>query len=195
MKPMRRSFRRTNRDQMLLPIGWLFADLLLMLAMLFLVANTGYIPALQISKPTPIVKPIPPTPTPTLVSLDLNPIEFNLTNIDYKTLLSSHPQSAIAAIQNQVKVQKQLWGRRAALVLAFGVATNVTQIGTANQISGAVYNALRELGRTQEIVVRPGITVSFWQTRYYSSPLHDIEPSLGLSTVEMVIYCFNKTSA
>ncbi|MGI8977551.1 MAG: hypothetical protein ACR2GS_12605, partial [Thermomicrobiales bacterium] len=49
MNPFRRR-RRTRRDMIVLG-GWLFADLLLGLAMIFLVANTAGSP--------------PPTPTPT----------------------------------------------------------------------------------------------------------------------------------
>src|SRR5579875_1237343 len=106
MRPARSPLKYRKPDHYLQPIGWLFADLLLMLAMLFLIASTGYFPKPQLA--TPAKKSVTPsaaitTPTsPVQESLDFNPVEFNI-NVDYVTLLSDHPQSAIADIQKQVK--------------------------------------------------------------------------------------------
>src|SRR5579883_3188347 len=91
-------------------VGWLFADLLLALTVIFLVANaTGTIalpPRHQGKTPTP-VRLITPTPTPTAVPLSIDPHDLNLqfTIADYTDLtngVTSAQQSFLASFQQQL---------------------------------------------------------------------------------------------
>jgi hypothetical protein len=97
--------------------GWLFADLLLALAVIFLVANSvAHVPAPpSIPTPTPVATA---TPAP-LPVLDLNYIEVPLTQVDYAKLHQKDP-SAIAAIEEQIIANPNLAGKCAGLVLTFG---------------------------------------------------------------------------
>src|SRR5438876_12431253 len=98
-------------------IGWLFADLLLGLFMVFLVANT------VATRPPP--SPLPPTqtvnhmtPTPTrLPRLELTYYQFSL-NVNPDGLLNDE-QGAINAVIRQIKEQSFLKGRRVGLVIIY----------------------------------------------------------------------------
>lgn len=117
--------RRRNRASALIfgATGWLFADLLLALAMAFLVADSaGQLPP---PPPTPTMAVVAPTPTPvpTPPPLVLHPITLTL-NVDPNGLLSTPPDpNAIAQAQARIKADPRLKGKRAGLVLTFGGAT------------------------------------------------------------------------
>lgn len=97
--------------------GWLFADLLLALAVIFLVANTvAHVPA---PPPTPTPTPLATaTPAPPNV-LDLDYIIVQLTQVDYAGLHQKNP-GAIEAIERQIITDPRLMGKCAGLVLSFG---------------------------------------------------------------------------
>lgn len=98
--------------------GWLFADLLLALAMIFLVANSvGNVRPAPTPTPTPTVTPSP-TPIPKLPVLDLHYIVV-IVQVDYGALESGDP-AAIQSVEQQVRAAPALNGRHAGLVLTFG---------------------------------------------------------------------------
>jgi hypothetical protein len=183
---MSRRFRDDFRGSLVIPVGWLFADLLLALAMLFLVANTVPPPKKAITlTPTPTLIPTP-TPTPKVAqSLDPNPLRFSLENLDYYGLLQNPPSdSALKAIECQVQSQTKSLVRRAGFVIAFGGA--VAPDGTVNPsngnlVAGRVEDVLRTLGKDGYIFVG---TV-------YQDPLHDLESNLGV--VELQIYLYTQS--
>jgi hypothetical protein len=137
--------------------GWLFADLLLALAMIFLVANSvAHVPA---PPPTPTPTPAPtltPSPTATpapLNVLDLNYIEVSITQVDYAKLHQKDP-GVIEAIESQIIANSRLKGRCAGLVLTFGgSAGNSNGVGTqaADDVDNII---LPRLGKTDHTSYR-----------------------------------------
>jgi hypothetical protein len=104
--------------------GWLFADLMVALAMMFLVATTVGFPSPPEPKPTPApahhpvpAKSKPPNrPGP---ALDLNYVTITISNLDYNGLLNNS-SAATASVRNAVLGNAAVRGRRAGLVLLFG---------------------------------------------------------------------------
>lgn len=102
--------------------GWLFADLLLAIALVFLVATTvGTTPPKPPHKHVVAATPSP-TPSPKKTgqpepALDLNYVTINLT-INPSAVMSGN-SGAIAAIRKSVAANPQLRGRLAGLVLLF----------------------------------------------------------------------------
>lgn len=118
---------RRDPDRHGVNVGWLFADLLLALTVIFLVANASGTIAHPPTPPTPTpTATLIPTPTlvPTPPPLVLHPITLQLT-VDPSGLLSTPPNpNVIAQAMAQVKADPQLRGKRAGLVLTFGGASN-----------------------------------------------------------------------
>lgn len=114
-------------------IGWLFADLMLALAMLFIAATSaGTAPSSQAPphrKPasSPPVTSSPqvtasPTTTPKRhlpLPLDLTPVKVTLKNIDPNAVLNGDAVQA-DAIRKAVLAYHRLAGRQAGLVILFG---------------------------------------------------------------------------
>jgi hypothetical protein len=166
------------RDTVLLS-GWLFADLLLGLAVIFLAANTVGVKPQLIPTPTPTPIPAPsPSPTATpLPRLELNKHRLTLT-IDTNGLLNNS-QGAINDLKRQVRAQTFLHGRRAGLVIAYGSAPDVTQIVRAQNVANKVMSVLQSLGNEGFV---------FIQTSYYD-PLYVLYAS-NPNTVVIDIYLF-----
>lgn len=140
-------FGEDRKDTFVVAVGWLFADLLLALAMLFLAANTIGI------HPPPTPPPV--TPVPTRVAIRPSPTSIPhleqtfhrfTINIDPNGLLSGS-QSAINAVIQQVEGQLFLKKRRAGLAIVYGGAPDDSQIGRAENIANKVYNILHDLGK------------------------------------------------
>ena len=120
--------------------GWLFADLLLALAMLFLVANT--IPLPNISPPViPKATATPPVP----LRLEQHYHRISIT-IDRTNLMNNDPGERNAIIQ-QIKAQKFLHNRQAGLIIAYNGAQNIDDIGNATSAANAVYAILINQGK------------------------------------------------
>jgi hypothetical protein len=112
--------------------GWLFADLMLALAMLFIAATSaGTAPSSQSAPhpkpaPSPTVTPGPQvTASPTMapkrhlpLPLDLTPVKMTL-NIDPNAVLNNDPEQA-DKIRKAVLTDHRLAGRQAGLVILFG---------------------------------------------------------------------------
>ena len=174
---MRKSFREDLKNSFTVSAGWLFADLLLALAMLFLAANTF---AIHPPPPPPkIVKKVTPTPTPkptVLPRLELSFHEFTI-NVDSNGLLNNS-QGAIASVEQQVKAQAVLRGRSVGLVIAYGGAPGDGQIGTAQAIAGKVYDILKTLGRQG---------FAFSRSSYYDT-LYDLGGKTSIVTLDVYLF-------
>ena len=119
------------------------ADLLLALAMLFLIANTVSQP-----KPPSVHAHITPTSTSKVITpprLEQGYHRFSIT-IDPNALLNNDVNEQNHIIQ-QVKSQGFLRGRNAGLVIIYGGAPPVNDIPTATSIANDVYSILLSLGK------------------------------------------------
>lgn len=153
----RRSARRDPGHLVFGTIGWLFADLMVALAMAFLVATTVGQPPPPEPRPTPS-----PTPTPTVEpALDLRPVHVEV-KVDWRGLLADRAR-ARSALRRKIHAVQALKGRRAGLVLAFGGGAG-TDVGRAMLIARKANAVLRELGSRDAVfrrtVFRPFISFS-----------------------------------
>lgn len=137
---MRRRFRLPLSDIFNVSAGWLFADLLLALAMVFLLANTVN------TKPPPtppVVKKttVAPTATP-LPQLELTAQKLTLT-VDDAGLLNNS-SDAISSVKQQVRSQMSSFkGRRAGFVLAYGGAPTDGDVQHAFAVASKVMSILQ----------------------------------------------------
>ena len=138
---MKRSFGEDLKGSFFGSAGWLFADMLLALSMLFLAANTVGIKPPPIPLPTPKVTPTPKTPP----HLEQSYHRFTII-IDPNGLLSGN-QNASNDVVRQVKAQHFLQGRTAGLIIVYGGAPGDAQIGRAQEIASKVYDILQNLGK------------------------------------------------
>ena len=171
---MRKSFREDLKSSFIVSAGWLFADLLLALAMLFLAANTFAI------KPPPktLVTPTATaTPKPTVLPrLELKFHEFTI-NVDPNGLLNGS-QNAIASVEKQVKAQTILRGRSVGLVIAYGGAPSDSQIGQALTVAGKMYDVLKILGKQG---------FAFTRSSYYNT-LYDLGGNTNIVTIDIYLF-------
>lgn len=176
---MSRRFRNRSRGASAISVGWLFADLLLALAMLFLIANTVTSAAkpkvIPTPTPTKVVLRVTPKPTP-LPRLELNFHEIAI-NVDPTGLLNNS-QDAVNSVKSQIRSQSILKGRSVGLVIAYGGAPGDGDISNAQAIAGKVYDILKSLGHEK---------FAFTRASYYSE-LYDLG---GTPTVvKLDIYLF-----
>ena len=123
-------------------IGWLFADLLLVLAMLFLAINT--------TGARPPSSPLTPTPTATQSPLRLEQKYHHFTvKVDRAAFLQGDTK-AVNSVKQQITGQAFLQGRRAGLIIVYGVATSTAtcQSEGAYTVSTKVYGLIQQLGKS-----------------------------------------------
>jgi hypothetical protein len=150
--------RRAERDPgnaVFGSIGWLFADLMLALALAFIVAVTAAppLPPGAQAEPTTTTTTPPTTTTtttpsrPTGPALELDPVKLELP-IDAAALLGGDAGTA-QGLRDRVRADPRLAGRRAGLVMTFGgtggssQGANVTRgLAIADRVNGV----LGELG-------------------------------------------------
>ena len=163
---------RIARDMTILG-GWLFADLLLALVVIFMAAQPPF-PKPILKTPTPAI-----TPTPTIPPhLDKGFIDVPISNVDYNGVLKNS-SSATHYIENFLNNYKALQGRRAGLVIVYDGAPTDNDINDAFTIGKAViHNVLQAMGRQGEL---------FSLTSYYN-PLYGL--GQAHSTVTLDIYLF-----
>src|SRR5260370_29567810 len=120
---MRQQNQRTLRDMTILG-GWLFADLLLALMVIFLAAQPPFPKVLpKTPTPTPTV-----TPTPTLEPrLDFTYHRFTMNNVDYNGILSNN-SSAVRTVEQFINGQTTLRNRNAGLVIVYDGAPSDADI-------------------------------------------------------------------
>lgn len=163
------------RDTMLLS-GWLFADLLLALFVIFLSANTVGVKVQPIATPVPAITPTPtPTPQP-LPRLELDKHHLQLA-IDPNGLLSDS-RGAQQALAQQVRAQAFLQGRAVGLVIAYGNAADPSQIRTAQTIARKVMNVLQMLGHQN---------FAFTRASYYD-PLYSLYSDPKFTEIDLYLF-------
>jgi hypothetical protein len=157
--------------------GWLFADLLLALAMAFLLATTvGSPPPKTPPKVHPAHQPSshPKQPPP----LELDPVHIKFTIADPDGLVTGS-SSAVAAVRATIlKMTGGIKSRSAGIVLLFGSNSSYPSY---EQVDQAVENILKSLSGTGQIFDA--------QTRYV--PFLSL---LGPTQFSMDVYLFSTTS-
>ena len=144
-------FHRMRRAAVPALVGWLFADLLLALAMIFLVANASG----EIIPIPPTPAPTFPLPTPTIPPppcLVDTPYYITITIKDVQGLLDNNA-NAVADIVAQLRQPKavpdsaalpNLSNRQAGLTLIYVGAPD----GGGDSTSDAIFNALKRVSQT-----------------------------------------------
>lgn len=145
---MRRGARFFRDRAFSISVGWLFADLLFALAMLFLVSNTLGVPPKPKPTPIPTVEVTTPTPTPNALLLDRHSVRLTLSVNNPGSLSQGNAQAKAALAQTiRAKINQQgLQDRRAGLEIVYGGALDDSQIGEAESIAGQTYAVLDTLG-------------------------------------------------
>jgi len=168
--------------------GWLFADLLLALAVLFLAANTvGAKP--QPPTPTPVpTQALVPTPTPTFTPtptqeprLDFSPQRITISGVDYNGLLSGSSQ-ATNDVKQKLLSQSVLQGRSVGLTIVYGGAPTTDDIGRAINIAKKVYSILQDLGNSGG---------AFKRSSYYDA-LYTLSSANTPDVVTIDVYLFRQ---
>lgn len=141
---MKRRAREDLKKTFMGSAGWLFADLLLALAMLFLVANTISLP--KPPRVTTHTTKAKATSTPLVpLRLEQGYHRFSIT-IDPNRILNNDTGEINSVIQ-QVKAQTFLHNRSAGLIIVYGGAPTTNDIGTAMDIANTIYSILINLGK------------------------------------------------
>jgi hypothetical protein len=179
---MSNRYRNELKSSLVIPVGWLFADLLLAVAMLFLVANTV---GIQPPKPTPTPIPTRVLTTPTVTPeprLELTRHRLHL-NVDPTGLLNNSP-GVIRLVEQQFTRQPflgVLQGRCVGFVVVLGGALN----GDANiavEVAGQVYKILDRLARD-------GYSSAFKMAAHYDALFSGFYPP---TNVTVDLYLFSK---
>lgn len=141
--------------------GWLFADLMVALAVVFLVATTVGFPAPPKLAAAHHPAPKKPTAKHPEAALDLNFVRITITNLDYNGLLNNSP-TAINSVRNAILRNARVKSRRAGLVLLFDGANSQDPLGQALalQVDGKVRRILRSLG-AQNILFQVAVYRNF----------------------------------
>ncbi|HEU5376620.1 MAG TPA: hypothetical protein VFV38_14375 [Ktedonobacteraceae bacterium] len=177
MRQPGRNRRFQMRDTMLLS-GWLFADLLLALFVIFLSANTVGVKPQPIPTPTPTaLVTLSPTPTP-LPRLELTYHSLRLP-IDAAGLLNNSP-GAQQALAREIRAQAFLQGRTVGLVVAYGNAPDASQIPTAQTIAQKVMNVMKTIGQGPQ-------GFAFTRTSYYV-PLFNLGGDLNFTEIDLYLF-------
>lgn len=140
----RKILKEDIRGSFSMSAGWLFADLLLVLAMLFLAANT-----MGIHPPPPVVHVTPtPTPSPTpkiLAQLDPSHHPFTI-DVSRAAFLKNDP-AAITTVKQAI-ISHIPAGRSVGLIIAYGTASSNCQSEGAYAVATDVYTLVHQLGQS-----------------------------------------------
>src|SRR5690349_3921509 len=148
---MKKRSRLPLTDTFNISTGWLFADLLLALAMIFLLANTVN------TKPPPsppgrVKDHVTPTATP-LPQLELVPYKIVL-KVDDNALLQGS-SNATNDVKGQVRrLLASFKGRRAGFVLAYGGAPTDGDIQHAFDVANKVMDILKTFEQESFIFIK-----------------------------------------
>ncbi|HYH12570.1 MAG TPA: hypothetical protein VD789_09480 [Thermomicrobiales bacterium] len=160
MNPFRRR-KRTRRDMIVLG-GWLFADLLLGLAMIFLVANTVGAP--------------PPTPTPTATPNELATAEASFAAAQVEN------QATREALEGNIAMMEQTAAAQEADAARQRIAATETAEAQATEAAMSDAElATREAEATEEAIVAQA-TISAFSTEVASSDESEAALSADLAT-------------
>lgn len=157
--------------------GWLFADLLLVLAMLFLAANT-----MGIHPPPPPARPTPtPTPQKVLAQLEQTYHEF-VVHVNRADFLANKA-AAIDTVKEQISSQAFLKGRSAGLMIAYGTASSNCNNENAYGVAQKVYSLVHQLGKSDPIFSK---VVDY-------TPLCNIRDDINQITIDIFLFAQNPT--
>jgi hypothetical protein len=163
--------------------GWLFAELLLGIALVFLISSPGAQPKPQ-ATPTP-TQFVPPTPTPKVAPpLELTPFTFQVTGIDVNGLVKNAPK-AVNDFQDKIMSQvtaRQLNGQPLVALCAGLVIPYGGEPANATQIGEAMKRALIALGNDS---AKQG---QFFKLTKYHDPLVWLNQPYGMVKVEVYVY-------
>ena len=160
MNPFRR--RKRNRRDMIVLGGWLFADLLLGLAMLFLVANTVGAP--------------PPEPTPTATPDELATAEASFAAQQAQNQATREALQSDLALLEQTAVAQQ--NESAALSIA---ATQTAEARATEAAMSQADLATRDAQATEDAVVAQA-TIAAFSTEAASSDADEAALNANLAT-------------
>jgi hypothetical protein len=134
------------RDMTLLG-GWLFADLLLALVVIFMAAGPPF--------PKPLVPTVTVTLSPTatatpsiLPKLDPQKNRF-VVHVDRTAFLNNN-QAAVSSVKKQIVNQTFLQGRSAGLIVVFGTASSSCEGEGAYTVALKVYSLVHQLGQSNQ---------------------------------------------
>lgn len=192
MLPGRRDGRRIP---LYFSIGWLFAELLLGIALVFLISSPG---AIIPPKPTPtFVLSATPTPTrppvPTATPhpyLSTKYVTISVTGPDMRGLINNSNPSTVAYFKNAVLQQLQsilaqgqpLAKECAGVVIPYGGEPALG--GSSIDIGNAMTSILTSLGKGSDT------HWAFFKLAVYHPPLILVDPVAGYGTVKMEVYVF-----
>ena len=130
-------------------VGWLFADLLLALGMLFLISSTIGVAPHPTPKPTPT-----PTPTPrNALILEHNYCQIVLT-VTNPGNFQTNQHSADDQLEPQIMSIAFLQQRKVGIAIAFGGVKDDGNQERGQQFATITYQVLQDLG-TRSTVFRP----------------------------------------
>lgn len=177
---MRRD-RHTGSRSLFSIAGWLFSDLLLALAVIFISANTIGAKPIKAVKPTPTL-PVTVTPqvTPQVTPiLELHYSRFIL-QINNPDKFLQNDNNEIKQFRQQVMGERKLQGRLAGLVVAYGGAPTTDQIPNAILIAKKVIAVLQSLEHDDNYLV-------FSNTSYYD-PLYILGGKATTATIDVYLF-------
>lgn len=171
---MSRRMRDDVRGSFIASVGWLFADLLLVLSIIFLAANTFSFP-----KPPPTPTPsatkvtvkIDPTPTPNQRVMELNYCRLKLNDPDRITF-SNNFSYAKGVLEPQINSLKFLQGRYVGIAIAYGGVTDENSgndRGMAVNVAAMTYKVLQDLAQHGPIFK----TASYYDPLFTSVEVND----------------------
>ncbi|HEX7734737.1 MAG TPA: hypothetical protein VF458_07735 [Ktedonobacteraceae bacterium] len=165
---------RLARDMTILG-GWLFADLLLALAVIFLAAQPPF--------PKPLVPTVTVTLSPTatatpqpIARLEQEPHRF-IVHVDRAAFLSNN-SGAVNSVRQQIVSQSFLQGRSAGLIVAFGTAGSDCTAERAYDVAQKVYDLVQQLGQSNP---------AFKNTIHYDK-LCNIRSDINQITIDIFLF-------
>lgn len=170
---MKRIFKEDTKSPFIVSAGWLFADLLLAIAMLFLAAGTFKLPVKATPTPGPTAT-FGPTATPNPRVLEHNYCRIVLQVDPNK--LNDFPNNLRIAEQQLEPQLAQLYqhgflrGRHVGIAVAYGGANDGNE-GRGSEVSKQTYNVLRDLANKN---------TPFTGTSYYDDLFTRLQPSTAV---------------
>ncbi len=154
--------------------GWLFADLLLVLAMLFLAANT-----MGVHPPPP---PATATPVPPKVQAQLEQRFHRFVVPVNRDAFLRGDNGAVHSVKQRISGQSFLKGRSAGLVVAYGTISPNEDCQTAYTVASEVYSLVRQLGKSDPATFGRVVTYD---------PLCNIRDNVNQITIDIFLFVQN----
>ena len=161
---------RLTRDMTLLG-GWLFADLLLALVVIFMAAQPPF-PKPILKTPTPAITP---TPQP-VARLEQESHRFTV-HVD-RTAFLNDDTKAVASVRQQIVSQGFLKNRSAGLIVVFGTASSDCYSEKAYTVAQKVYSLVHQLGQSNP---------AFQNTIHYDN-LCNIRSDVNQITIDIFLF-------